>query len=136
MKRKIQRRRFLRWSRNGELSVTNDKARHAYLCAHVKKLSDDAFHEMGMRQHASRLAARSRMPPSRRGLKHVRQVCQLNEHCNQDEDASDHQIGTLHRVDFRGVIGLELSGTHRGELRRSIFDTCEYGRSTENTGEA
>src|SRR5258707_6074326 len=45
------------------------------------------------------------------------------------------KIGTLHRVDFRGVIGLELSGTHRGELRGSIFDTCEYGRSTENTGD-
>src|SRR5260370_17444640 len=104
MKRKIQRSRFLRCSRNGELSVTNDKARHAYLCAHVKKLSDDAFHEMGMRKHASRLAARSRIPPSRRGLNHVRQECQLNENYNQSEKPRVHQNSTLHHLPFRVLI--------------------------------
>ena len=108
----------------------NDEAGHAHLRAQLKELRDHA--KVSVREHASSLAPRLCRVLFQCRFLHTRQVRELNQHGDDDENSGDHQVRALHRAGLAAAVGFQLRGIHRRDLRGRKFGRSENESPAEN----
>ena len=110
-------RRFFMSAGQGELGESDDEAGYTNLRADVEELRDHALDQVRKGESAAELRVRV-LEAIRAGFANLGQFRQEDEQRNEQEDAGDYEIRSLHHVGFGHSIGQQLRRVSSRPVRR------------------